>query len=306
MDANIPLMGILFVGIVALTNAVASFTQKVATDHGWQSRQLFILYAWALTIALVIAAVRSQLIWNVAMVQIFVIGIANAYGGYCQWKAIQISMIRNSLFGVMPSLFSMALAFVLLGEAKHLTSLAWSGMGICALAVAVFTISRYVRKRKEHQDDGSTLALIQYIASYAVIWGITGFLLKTDVVQELDVAQFMLGMYCGSFVTATTLMILLSRQEREKHDAPLDLKKTIPLLGVLAVCIVTWVGVSYFAYKHFFFVMVAPITMVITTVVPVIISILFFKKERNELTKFEWAVLSMGILGIVILALQLK
>ncbi|MBI1984719.1 MAG: hypothetical protein HYS60_01250 [Candidatus Wildermuthbacteria bacterium] len=282
---------------IFLANIVASILVKRITGLPSRTRRLVWQFGFAFLFSLALAGIAGSSLSNSGLLVIAGIGIINSFGAYCQWKAIDISLSKTSLFTQADDLIAISLAFLFLGEWKSITPFLGFGIVLCVAAVISFSVAR----RKDDSAEKSPRSwkhLAKWIACYSIIWGVAMFSMRYFAIEEVPLPSFLAAWYGGSFFGALLVRFLAGRQEMGE-------KLTLRAIGqvsVLAALVWASLLLTYAIFQRVSIVVAQPIFQVTEMVFPVIIGLWVFK-ERKQLTSVEKAIFLAGLLGAVVIGL---
>ncbi|MDO8584832.1 MAG: hypothetical protein Q7R85_01785 [bacterium] len=235
---------------------------------------------------------------------LFAVGIANAFGAFCQWKSIGYSLSKNALFTVWDDIIAMTLCFTVLHEGKFLNP--WIIAGIVTSFIAIVCFFRHGwRKMQKAETSGSAEsnsstppAFYACVAGYSIIWGVAVFLMRKFAVEGVSLGTFLVGWYGGA-ATGAMLIFLAGVELNPKCTQPLT-KKSIQWTCVLSVSIIASLLLQYWSLRKAPLVIVQPIFLTGEMIIPALIGLYFFK-EKKDLDKAERWYFAIGITGGILL-----
>lgn len=222
-----------------------------------------------------------------------VTGFFNAYGAYCQWRAIDISLSRTSIGTQFDDAIAIMIGYFFLGEAKFFGLQLVLGILLCftaAIALIGFKINGRGMVNRQ---------LVGFVLKYSLIWGIAGASFKYFNLQNLPLARFLVSWYGGSVLGAFSFFFLAN-----KNKTSLILRKK-EIGSILVLASFVWLSLAL-AYKAAQFTQIAiyqPIFLVSEAVFPTIIGLYLFH-ERKELVGREWLAIAIGIIGTILVGLS--
>ena len=171
-----------------------SISKHVVMKHSLQKRHLF-NFSFCSLVAISIAVACGQLSLTTTTLFIFCVGVANGWAAYCQWKALGISLSRNSLFTFWDDIIAMSLSYYLLNEGQFLNFQGKLGIILSVAAVTLFAFRDYCRK--EGVGDKVPSRFYFYVGLYSVIWGVATFLMRKWGVEKVPISTFLASWYTG-------------------------------------------------------------------------------------------------------------
>lgn len=153
--------------------------------------QYFFAAIMAMTIGLIAATNIQAEFLSKNFLFVAIIGAFNAFGCYCQWRAIAISLSRTSIFTWADDLIAIVLGFIILGESQVLNFQLVLGLIIVGVACVLFTLNALTEKKKQKAEkDKPTVGLLFWVGAYSVIWGVANFSLRYFSLQGMSVWNF--------------------------------------------------------------------------------------------------------------------
>lgn len=221
------------------------------------------------------------------------VGFFVAFGAYCQWRAIAISLSRTSLFFPLSGVLTFILATIFLGEAEEWNFELIGGAILCFLAVFLFW-SQLGKKEKGAQGDQRKWLF--FVGGIVLILGMANFLIKVFS-SDIPQGEFLLYWYLGTFLGSLPLLYL----ERQNHfQWPGKLVFLVPLASL---AVLGNLATQYWAFQLTLVSRVVPFQSVGTTFLPILIGWLIFK-ERKGLSKKELLAFAIGIAGNLLIVLS--
>lgn len=216
------------------------------------------------------------------------LGFINAWGAYCQWRAIDISLSRTNLFFPLAGVLTAVLAAVFLGEAREWNLRLISGIILCFTAVFLFR-SQSEKGKKTILGKGNWLI---FIAGMVLIFGANNFLMKV-LASDIPREEFLLPWYLGAFLGSLPLLYW------EKQNPLKWPGKLIFLVPLSSLAILGYLATQYWAFQLTLASRVMPFQAVGATFLPVLTGWFLFK-ERKGLAKKEWLAFFAGIAGALL------
>lgn len=234
-----------------------------------RSRRIALQFAFCLAFTLLYFAISGDpLVMDWRFGVIFAFGIVNAAAVYSQWRAIEISLVKNSLFTQADDLIAIALGMAFLGEASELSALAvWTAILLCVFGTVAYTIST----RKKAEADKK---IFLFIAIYSVVWGVAVFSQRALSIEGMTLTSYCLAWYGGTFVGSFGLIATFGQSEE-----PMPWTwATLWRVGLLAAFV--WVAFTFgfLAYAEAPVSISQPVFQVTELVLPLLIGVLVFKE----------------------------
>ncbi|MBI4135796.1 hypothetical protein HY477_03620 [Candidatus Uhrbacteria bacterium] len=236
---------------------------------------------------------------SMALLAIGAIGCVNAFGAYCQWRAMAISLSRTSLFTYWDDLIAMGLGYALLSEAQFLTPLL--GLGI-VIAVGAVIAMPYARRGKTADDQlarAQWVELIGWVARYSVIWGGVSVAMRYFGLKGVAIPSFLAAWYSGAFVGALAIRFLSSASEVGVPLAWRDLR----LVFALSCAIGMALSLKYWAFGLAPVTVLQPIYQVGEMVMPTVVGLVVFR-EHKTFKPAEKLLFVLAIVGGLTIALS--
>lgn len=222
---------------------------------------------------------------------VIVIGIMNALGCYCYWRAIAISLSKTSVFTWADDLIGMSLGYIILKEANFLNVWLEIGIIICLTAVFVFLYDKW-HNRKDNSRRGS---IGIWIAIYSIVWGVAIFSMRYLAIDGMSPLSFTPAWYLGSLIGALTVFIITSGY-KEKALRFHQIKKIIPLSAIIMISLMLAYGVRMLAPL----IITQPVYQISEMIFPTIIGLWIFK-EIKELNFISKVAIAAGLIGGLII-----
>lgn len=234
------------------------------------------------------------------IIVIVIIGIFNALGAYCYWRAIAISLSETSLFAQADGLIAMFLGFFILGESQLFNF--GLGIGIIFLLCAVFLFVMAGRDADFQYSDiifYPKKGIGMWIVFFCVIWGIAIFSMRYFALGGMPLLNYVAGWYGGSFIGALIVFSLAGGAEAGRPLLTKDILRILPL------SLTIWVSLmlGYWARQLTPLIVSQPIFQIVGMILPTVIGLWVFK-EIKELNLFSRAAIVIGLVGGTIIALS--
>lgn len=216
------------------------------------------------------------------------IGIMNAFGCYCYWRAIAISLSKTSVFTWADDLIGMSLAYIILKETNFLNTRLVIGIIICLLAISIFFYDKW-RSKKQNDSHGKNIEI--WVAMYSVIWGFAVFSSRYFGVSGMSPLSFTPAWYLGSLIGALAIF-MLSGYKKERALNSYQIKKIIPLSAIIMTSLMLSYGMRILAPLT----VTQPILQVSEMIFPTIIGLWIFK-EIKKLNFINKIAIVIGLIG---------
>jgi len=267
------------------------FLIKKVAQLSSRARNLVWQYFFSALLATTTALICGASFGNKQFFVVGIIGAANAFGCYCHWRAVAISLSKTSLFTQADDLTALALGYIILREGKFLNPLLSIGIIFCLGAAFILSYAKsHSRQGDKHYN------IFIWIAAYSIIWGIAMFSMRYFALGGMSILSFMAAWYEGSFCGACLVFMLSSKKEKGEPLTWQQIPRVIPLAVNIwiTLMIVYWVR------------MLAPITVaqpiwqVSEMILPTIVGLWIFK-EFKELHNIERMAMVVGVTGGLII-----
>jgi hypothetical protein len=254
---------------------------EVSTKIKWL---LVCLFTFCLVFSLIFAAI-SGIRYQPLMLMALTIGFLNGFAAYAQWRAIDISLSKTSLFTQADDIIGMLLGYLLLHETVFLTPRLCFGVLLCVIAGIL--IATYERN----------LQLIKYVGIYSVIWGVASFLFRYFTLNNLPTSEFLISWYIGASVSTLLIATVLLR-----GNIPASLsKKEISRVGLVALPVWAALVLAYISAQKSPITVYQPIFLASEAIFPSLVGLYYFH-ENKVLSLREKIAFVIGIAGVVIIS----
>lgn len=236
---------------------------------------------------------------SASLLAIGAIGCVNAFGAYCQWRALAISLSKTSLFTYWDDLIAMGLGYALLAETKFLTP--GLGLGIVVATIAVVALP-YMRRANTAQDQLARQQwreMIGWVARYSVIWGAVPLAMRYFGLKSVVIPSFVAAWYSGALIGALGIRLLGSAQEAGVKLAWRDLRLVLALSCAIGMAL----SLKYWAYGLAPITVLQPIYQVGEMIMPTIVGLVIFR-EHKTLARPEKLLFALGLTGGLMIALS--
>lgn len=280
--------------------------KKAAGMHS-RTQRLFLQYVFAALFAAVFAFARGELVINRDVLLLGLVGLFNGFGAYCQWRARDISLSKDSLFTFWDDIIAMSLSFFILGESRFISSGVAAGMTISLIAVILMVAHSYLKQQAGKGGNGRTSgAFLGFVGAYSIVWGVAVFAMRFLAVSDMPIGTFLFGWYGGSLISATAIMLVYKEKGggEKKNNLALRERGTMLLWGAgLALGIVVSLATAYWSYQLAPQVVVQPLYLVAEMIVPTLVGLYLFGEHRH-LDGNERLFFLMGIAGGIVVAVS--
>lgn len=235
---------------------------------------------------------------NVLWLFVLAIGGLNAFGNYCHWSAINISLSRASVLTQFDDIIAVALGYFLLGESKIFNLSLWIGILSCLAAAGIMTLAGKPDRRDMNWR------LLKYVIGFSIIWGVADASFRAFNLKKLPLSEFLLFWYAGSFLGSCLIFCFFKFFKR--HDLSFKLfakdKREVPLLALgiwIPMFLLYWVA-KYVPVAVF-----QPVLLGSEVVFSTILGLYYFH-EKESLSSAEKIAIGIGLLGILGIILTFK
>ena len=224
------------------------------------------------------------------------IGLANSFACYCQWRASAVSLSRTALYTQGDDLLCMSLGYIVLGESRFLTPSLGFGVALAVGAAVVYSLVTARAKHADGQPANETIA--HWIVFYSIIWGVADFSKRYFALKGLSVFNYTALWYASSALGAFFIFKLGGAEER---GDPLPKRQAVSLMLPAAAIIVVSNMLTYWAFALAPITVVQPINQVSEMIFPFLIGLFVFKEAKKLTTGSKWTMIS-GLVGGIIIA----
>lgn len=239
------------------------------------------------------------------LVVIMIIGAANGYAAYCQWKVDQYSLAFAGLTFFMDDVIAMTLGYTVLNETKYLNPGMITGLSFCAVAITLVVYRKY--QKGAGDEHGVTPKLLFYVLAYTTIWGFAKFSIRYFTLSDPSIiGKWVFGWYGGAFIVAMIIFFFSEFLSNKTRDVkPIPLPQMTWKSAVAGAVIFSGVFLAFWAFTT------APITVVnpiffTAQMVPRMLIGLYIFKEIKQFDSLEKSYMALSIIGAAIIALSYK
>ncbi len=234
-----------------------------------RSRRITLQFGYCVLFTLGFAVVTGDaLVFDWRFAAIFAFGIVNALAVYSQWRAIEISMVKNALFTQADDLIAIGLGIIFLGEGRQLAMPAVA----TAILLCVFGTVAYTLSTRQKAEGGNKIFV--FIAVYSAVWGVAVFSQRLLAIDGMTFSSYTLAWYCGTVLGSFGLVATFGRKEE-----PLAWSWSV-LWKVGALASFVWIAFvcGFYVYREAPVTISQPIFQVTELVFPLLLGILVFKE----------------------------
>jgi len=312
---------LVLVGIrIFVADILAKILQKKLAISKSRERALVLQYIFCAVFSwiafLIFGGDFSHLLQNIKVsnldIPIFliiaVIGLANGFGCYCQWRAQVISMSKSATMGIPDDIIALTLIYLVSPklEIPFLTHGLIVGVILCFIAAVIFAVQKS-KSLKNGSSVGYTGAkLVSWVLGYTIIWGTATFLFRFFSGEvRLPWHNFSLIWYNASLISALIIFGIT------KFIGKIGPKMTIQERGnTFKLVILIWASLVlyYLALKFGTLTATKPIFLVSAMIGPALVGFIVFKEHRGNgisLKPTERLAFILGGIGVLVIALSL-
>jgi hypothetical protein len=284
---------------IAVANGLAQVIIKRVTGAPSRGQRFFLQFLFALAIVTVFGLATHQLVWRLLVPVIILMGVASGFAAACQWRAIDISLSRTSLFTFWDDIIAMTLSLALLGEVRVLNP--GIGLGVAMSLSAVIAYAAWSYRARRKGSDAVPLRFFLYVGTYSIIWGVAVFLMKYLGTAGVPIGTFLAAWYFGATISAG---ILLATRPQERGTQLLSGRQIAETL-LLATTVAGSLALTYWAYQLAPQNIVQPYFLIGEMVLPTIIGLTVFREHRM-LAPWEKFLFALAILGGIIIGISYR
>lgn len=290
---------------ILIAHGLFQYLLKSIVHLPTREKRFFLQYVFCAVVSTGVAVYLNSLEFSFVSLAIFVLGFFNGMAAYAQWKATEISQSKNALFTIFDDFIAVALGFIVFNEGKHLNPGIIAGIVLSIMAVVLFGLRDYRKKRIGTKE--KNMMLYAYVAFYSIIWGIAIFMMKYfGVALGVEVSTFLYSWYCGALIAALIILSLEARKKRvgliQKVKAAFT-ARNMAIASVLGLCILVPLGIEYWIYLLVPLIVVQPIFLISAIVVPSLIGLFWFK-EKSGFDSRDWILFLIGLAGGILIAIS--
>ena len=292
---------------VLTAHILAPYVFKKIVGLPGRTRRLVWQFGLAFVFSIVLAVVTKSPFTFIALLALGGVGVVNSIGAYCQWRAIDISQAKSSLFTQGDDLIALALGYWLLNETKLLNPMLAFGVTVAMVSAITFSWVAY-KRRHENGSPVSWRNLALWIAAYSIIWGVAVFLMRHFALDGVSLSTFMVGWYGGSLIGALILLIVLGKKEAGTKLAWCGFSG-IPGIALLTLAIWGSNLFNYAALQLAPLTVIVPIFQVTEMVFPTLIGLYVRNhKGEREVTTLRFAekvIFGSALVGAIVIFVAL-
>ena len=284
-----------FIRVFVASILAPIFIKRVAGAPS-RSRSLVLQYALAAGIAAIWALSVGVNFRYSGFYIVFVLGIFGAASCYCEWRAIDISLTKTSLFAQADDILALILGYLILHEGRLVNGTLKVGVLLAVLAVFLFIYGKIRQASGEGSSPARSLAL--WITGFSLIAGATIFSMRYFALAGMAISTFLFAKYAGSFIGAVLLFYITGPKERGLGMTPAQRF----LVFILALIILSAMTLAYWSFTLVPITVAQPIYQVSEIIFPFMIGLWFFK-EGKRLNAFQKSAMILGIISTTMIAL---
>lgn len=193
----------------------------------------------------------------------------------------------------LDDVIAMVLSYVILREGIFLNPVL--GFGIC-LAVGSAILLAFERHRNKEP-----MIFFVYVAFYSVIWGIAYFSQRYFAFGGFSAANYLLGWYGGSLLSAAALRIFFKESLGDCKEKTIG-NKGLAVIAIMSLCIFLCVYIALNVLRQMPQIAFQPVLLVSEAVIPTMLGLIVFK-EHKQFSRFGWAVVICALAGVFLIAI---
>lgn len=288
---------------VLVAHLIYPFVQKTIVSKPSKTTRLLMQFSCCAVISILLMAITQTSLYSPATWQIMGVGFLNGLAAYCSWRAVAISLTKNSVFTFWDDIIGMGLAYFILDENKFLNGWIIFGIALSFMACILFVRHSYQQQKNGKPTDATPLKFFLFVGVYSVVWGVATFLIRYWALNNVPQPQFLFSWYSGASVGA--LLIWMFYRENTSESTSFS---AIPwserlFIGLAAVIIFVSMWLEYVSLTYAPLIIVQPIFLVSEMVCPALVGLFIFK-EYKQFSRQEWGFLAMGLVGSLFIALN--
>ena len=242
----------------------------------------------------------------------FLIGGANAFAVYAQWRAADFNLSKTSLLSIWDDIIIMTLSYYYLGEGRFLNAGVWTGIKISSIAFLLLVLHDYKKGLKEkeaHKNLSSSVATAThlkfygYVLTYSVVWGVAIFLMRCFAIDKMPMGIFLPGWYGGTLTMFVFFFIKNVKKEPDVLRSQPLMKHEKWLLFLASASIILSLALNYIALERTPATIVTPIYFVAEMIISTFVGLFVFK-EHKRLDWQEWIYFGIAIVGGLMVGLN--
>lgn len=286
---------------ILVANGIFPIILKLNVGLPLRTKRFTFMFFFCLVFAIIVANIISPLMISYTTAIILGVGFVNGLAAYAQWRAIDISLSKDSLFTFFDDIIAMGLSYFVLNEGQYLKSWTYVGISLSVGAVIIFTIHSY-RRNKSNNSNTTPLRFFLYVGFYSVVWGVAVFLMRYFGVAGLSIGSFLVPWYTGAFIAAVALLLTVKDPAETATNTKLKIGD-ISWMFLLAILIFVSLALGYKAYCLAPQNIVQPFFLIGEMIFPALIGLYIFS-EIKGLDKVEKIVFTCAIIGGIIIAIN--
>lgn len=288
---------------IFIANGIASVLIKKHSGRIDRTKRFFFQALFCSLTMVLFAFLTGHLIFGGFAMLIVLMGFFNGFANYCQWRAIDISLSKNSIFTFWDDITAMVLAYYFLQESKLFNGQLIAGIVISLISVISFSIYQYKKSKKNNNSGNNFFRLLGFIAVYSFIWGIAVFLMRYLAINKVPTATFLAFWYSGACIAAFSIYLASSYRNISRNFLYLPGKDMISV-GILSSSIIAALASTFWAYRMVPLNISQPVFLIGEMIVPSLIGLYYFK-EIKGIDFWQKIFFCVGIFGSLLVVLSL-
>jgi hypothetical protein len=263
-----------------------------------RTKKMALQFMFCFLFAVIVSFTLSPLTFSPATWIILAIGFVNGLAAFAQWKAVDISLSKTSLFTFWDDIIAMGLSYFILNERHYLSPGWYIGVSLSLAAVILFAIHSY-RKKADGQHKKLSTKFFWYVGFYSVIWGGATFSMRYFGVAHVSGGSFLVPWYAGAFVAALLIMLFYKEDKANTKIRP----RNVGIMFVLALLVFISLALGYLIFQTTPQNIAQPFFLVGEMILPAFIGLYLFS-ERKGLDMWEKLFFVMAFIGAIIIAIN--
>lgn len=293
-------MDLFVFGLLTVYLVVASGVQMIMASAAKtlpRAKALFIQYLVCAGIGIVLVMITGGTkLGSPWWLLIIPLGVVNSFGAYAQWRAYYYGGAGKTAV-VMPlsTVVAVVMAMLFLGE-KSVFNWFWFG-GVVALVIAASLLRKGKPRARKHIKS-ETLWLASVVAMVVIV-GVVVAPGQKFFANEVSKSTFLALLYSGSLLGAFMILWLERKDKRPFFSAGIW-KVPIVSMGVFAA-----MGLLYWMFQLSKLAIIYPLATFGNPALVIAASLVFVRQERTDLTGFQKVGFVLGILGMILMGVDL-
>ena len=263
--------------------------QKVIVDTLPRAKSLSLQFFIATGIMVGYVSISGSFQFEQSLILISGVGLINAWGAYCQWRAYGYSLSKTVLFFPLTGMITVSLAAIFLGEEAIYTPQIILG------SILLFSAAFFLAKEGAEEKKDFNFRWLFFVLGMVLIQGFTIFMAK-HFSGSVARSTFLLYWYAGSFL-GSLIVLLTERSDKRSFFQRAGWK--IPLASLAMVGSMATV---YWAFQLAPVAIIEPLRRFGMVLFPMLAG-WFILKERRKLSKVQILGILLGISGALLIIL---